>query len=567
MAQKFRFRTTDTVGVADAESDRAFLSDCFVDTGELNLLVDCADHRRIVLGRTGAGKTALLNQFAETASTVISVRPESLALAHISNSTILQFIHGLGVNLDTFFKLLWRHVFTVEVIKAHFHLDSADAKEGLLDKLLRGIFFDGKKRQHEKALAYLEKWGSKFWEQTDYRIEELTTKLESDLKASIATEVPLAKITASGGESLTQEEKAKVVQRASYVVNQVQIQELSYVLELLDSILEDPKKRYYIVIDRLDEIWVEEKLRYMLIRGLIETVRDFCKVRHAKIIIALRYDLIDRVIRLSRGAGFQEEKYESLYLDLHWSREQLVELLDSRINKLVRQTYTVQPVTHRDLLPRLINKQPAIDYILDRTLMRPRDVIVFFNACIRFARKNPVISPQMLKEAEGEYSRQRLRSLADEWIADYPDLLIMVDVLKKRPAHFPASAITDEQCVDLAIRLIDKNHERETPVTGALRQLEVDPRDTAAFRHWLVSLFYRVSLVGLKVEAYEGFVWSINGRRSISAAEISPSTKIAVHPCFWRSLGVNPDNNSTEATAGRLSVPGCLPEAMPPRLP
>jgi hypothetical protein len=375
MAHKFRFRTTDTVGVADAESDHLFLDECFVDTGQVDLLLDCADHRRIVLGRTGAGKTALLNQLLERSVTAINIRPESLALAYISNSTTLQFVHGLGVNLDIFFKLLWRHVFTVEIIKAHFHLDSPNAKEGLVE-WLHGVFSD-KKRQHQKAVEYLERWGSKFWEQTDYRIEELKTKLESELEASITAVIPATKINISGGQSLTQEEKARVVERAKYVVNQVQIQELSYVLELLDSILEDPEKRYYIVIDRLDENWIEEDLRYLLIRALIETVRDFCKVRHAKIIIALRYDLIDRVIRLSRGPGFQEEKYESLYLDLSWTGEQLTQLLDKRIDRMVRHTYTSQLVTHRDLLPKTIGKQPAIDYILDRTLMRPRDMIPF----------------------------------------------------------------------------------------------------------------------------------------------------------------------------------------------
>ena len=47
---------------------------------------------------------------------VIEVQPESLALAYISNSTILQFVHDLGVNLNIFFRLLWRHVFTVEIL-------------------------------------------------------------------------------------------------------------------------------------------------------------------------------------------------------------------------------------------------------------------------------------------------------------------------------------------------------------------------------------------------------------------------------------------------------------------
>jgi hypothetical protein len=38
MTHKFRFRMTDTVGVADAELDHAFLDECFVDTGEVDVV-------------------------------------------------------------------------------------------------------------------------------------------------------------------------------------------------------------------------------------------------------------------------------------------------------------------------------------------------------------------------------------------------------------------------------------------------------------------------------------------------------------------------------------------------
>jgi hypothetical protein len=543
MKHKFRFRSHDHIGAADAESDQAFLRDCFIDTGDVEMLLDCNDHRRIVIGRTGAGKTALLSQLSERTNRVIDVKPESLSLAYISNSTILQFVHSLGVDLDIFFKLLWRHVFTVEAIKAHFNLDSYNAKESFLERIK--AHFSEKRKQHEKALAYLERWGSKFWEQTDYRIEELTTKLENDLKASIGSALPHLKIGVDAARTLTQEEKGKVIERAKYVVNQVQIQELSYVLELLDSLLDDPQKRYYILIDRLDENWVEEKLRYLLIRALIETVRDFCKVRHAKIIIALRYDLLDRVLRLSRGPGFQEEKYESLYLDLNWTRDQLTALLDSRIDRLVRQQYTTQVATHKDLLPATINKIPVLDYFLERTLMRPRDLVLFFNACIRQAHNTPQITPRMLKDAEGEYSRLRLRSLADEWIADYPYLLTITQILKGKPSSFPLVALTNDECIALAFKLFEEDNQEEDLRT-ALSDLQQDLNSADSFRQWVVAVLYRVGIIGLKLETFEAVAWSTSGRRSISFSEIGQNAKVAVHPCFWRSLGINPQIDETD---------------------
>jgi len=119
-AGTFRFKNTDQIGAAGAEEDE-FLSNCFVDTGYLSLLENLKDHRQIVLGRTGSGKSALLLTFAETKKEhVITISPEALALTYVSNSTILGFFSNLGVNLDPFFKLLWRHVLTIEILSHYF---------------------------------------------------------------------------------------------------------------------------------------------------------------------------------------------------------------------------------------------------------------------------------------------------------------------------------------------------------------------------------------------------------------------------------------------------------------
>ena len=75
--QKFRFRKLGLIGAAAAEDDGQFLKDCFIDTGELDTLRDCKNARRIVVGRTGVGKTALLIRLAELENKrTIEVRPE-----------------------------------------------------------------------------------------------------------------------------------------------------------------------------------------------------------------------------------------------------------------------------------------------------------------------------------------------------------------------------------------------------------------------------------------------------------------------------------------------------------
>lgn len=532
---KFVFQKLDRVGYADAEEDRDFLQNCFLDTGDLAVLRDCGDPRRIVVGRTGAGKTAIIQQLLSNEDRAIAIPPESLALAYVSNSDILRFVAELGVKLDTFFRLLWRHVLAVEIIRAHFSIKNDDDQRGFVAQVKQLL----RSSKHAKAVEYLEKWGKTFWEDTEYRIKEVTTKLEKDLKGAISSSSFPVNMNIEGARKLTEEQKQEVIHRSRNVINDVQIKELSYVIDLLADVLSDPQQRYYLVIDRLDENWVDDQTRYTLIRALIETTRDFNKIRNAKVVLALRVDLLERVFRLTRDAGFQEEKYEDLYLDLTWTTAQLTTMIDDRITYLVTHRYSSGSVTHADLFPSEIDGQPIMDWIVARTLMRPRDVIAFVNEAIAQAVGSSRISAKMMREAEGQYSRGRLRSLADEWAADFPNLLRVAEILKGRASHFRIGDITDEQCEDLCLEVAVERPQADVLQTTAVAVAEGNV-SLRTFRNILVEVFYKVGLVGLKLETYESFVWASRGRRSISSAEIGDDTRVAINPPFWRTLGIKP---------------------------
>jgi hypothetical protein len=369
-ADKFTFRKHASIGAAAAEEDTKFLVECFVDNGDLEPLADCSDRRRIVLGRTGAGKSALLRRLIDEKNAIV-INPETLSFNYLTNSTILQFFLEAGVKLDLFFKLLWRHVFTVELLKSRYELKTQNDTQTFLEKMKTWFIRD---RHKERAVNYLLQWGDQFWEDTEYRIKEITQRIEEDLKASIAGKISVAELQAGAAAKLSQEEKLEIVQRGKRVINTIQMRELTDVLKFLnEDVFSDEKQHFYICIDRLDENWVDESFRYMLIRSLIETIRDFLQVHNIKIIAALRTDLIERVFRFTRDSGFQEEKYRSLYLPLRWKKSQLLNMLDKRVNYLVRQTYTTRTVGYADILPPKIEKGvSASDYLINRTLMRPR---------------------------------------------------------------------------------------------------------------------------------------------------------------------------------------------------
>lgn len=534
-SDKFKFRRHASVGAAAAEEDEKFLAVCFVDTGDLATLLDCHEPKRIILGRTGIGKTALLNQLVEEEN-AIEINPEALSFNYLTNSTILKFFLDAGVKLDLFFKLLWRHVFTVELLKKKYHITNESAKKTFLERI-RNIITPDKKK--ERAVNYLLQWGEKFWESTEYRIKEITERIENELKGSVKAKFIPAEINSSTASKLSEEERVEVIQRGQAVINEIQMKELTDVLIFLDQdVFDDERQNFYLCVDRLDENWIEEKFRYLLIRSLIETIRDFLQVRNIKIIIALRTDLIERVFRFTRDPGFQEEKYRSLFLQLKWTEDQLKDLLDKRVNHLVRQTYTSRPVGYKDLLPKKIGEVSAISYMIERTLMRPRELIEFFNNCIEQAEARPTITKTMLLMAEGNYSKNRLRSLQDEWISDHPFFLDFTSILKKKPKHFEIADINitevENFCLDYAIN----NPERNDNLSSLAKTTAEGLTSLLNFLSTLFHVFYRIGLVGLKTETFEKTQWSYLGASTIAADTIDRKTKIEIHPTFWRVLGI-----------------------------
>jgi hypothetical protein len=539
----FKFRKNDRIGSAGAEEDDEYLRACFVDTGGLELLEDPSDNRVIVLGRTGAGKTALLRKLKrDRPDRVIEIHPENLALTYVSNSTVLSFFGAIGVNLDPFFTLLWRHVLTIEILSRHLEHGPQNQQKSLLERL-SGLFSGNTKKDkdHREAVQYLKEWGESFWQETEYRVKEITKKIETDLssefRAALGGKAGKLSLNRQAAEALSIDEKAELLSRGQDVVSKAQVRDLKKVLDLLDTVLEDRQKQYFVVVDALDENWVEDRLRYKLIMALIVTARDFIRIRNAKLIIALRRDLIDRVFRLMRDSGFQEEKYQSLYLPLTWSRSDILEVLDKRVGYLVSRRYTSAPASYRDLLPKDFRSVPIGEYLFG-IAKRPRDIIAFFNTCIAGATDQPKLTAKQLAVAEGEYSRSRLRALADEWAADFPELLDFAVVLNKRTPSFKIGSVTDNEIAETCLQIVSKKPEGVGTLHAAASLLVDGNLSALEFKFSLFHVFYKVGMVGLKLAADEGASWADDLGQAISHSQLSSDTSVVVAPAFARALGI-----------------------------
>ena len=119
---------------------------------------------------------------------------------------------------------------------------------------------------------------------------------------------------------------------------------------------------------------------------------------------------------------FQREKFEDYFVRLRWSKQALREFVDKRIDFLFRRKYTTDNVAFADVFTANVGSVAPFDYMIDRTLMRPRDILMFVNACIKRADGHYEVGASFIRKAEVDYSRARLEALTTEWQSAFPTL-------------------------------------------------------------------------------------------------------------------------------------------------
>ena len=524
------------IGDLEAETDADLLSTCFVDNGDLELLLDVQRPESIIIGRTGSGKSALLLQIQKKAEKSKLLNPNDISIRFLEYSDIIQFFESIGVKLDLFYRLLWRHILTVELLKLRYDLKSESDGRGILNRLSELVERDPIKKE---ALSYFREWGSKFWLDTDQQLKEVTEKLGRDIKAGFGAELSGIDISLEGAKSLSIERKSEIVHKANKVVSSIQIKKLADILDLLEeSVFTDQQKRYYLRIDKLDEDWANTETRYRFVRALIEEIKTFRRSKNVKIIVALRKDLLDSVFDKTRDAGFQQEKYESYLLPLSWSKDSLEKLVQLRINEVFKRQYTKLGVDFDDIFPspKKGGGQRSIDYIIERTFYRPRDVLQIVNECLVVAFNRPRVSWKAIKDAEGTYSEKRLNSLYEEWSEIYPSLDATIEILRGINYTFTRSAISERlnQIID---RLADEDKD---PCSQAIIELsnpkaKINESDVVAE---ILNCFFRVGAVGVKVSTTEPYIWSSHNNAILSKSQLKRANVVKIHKMLLRALGV-----------------------------
>ncbi|MGZ5052171.1 MAG: P-loop ATPase, Sll1717 family [Methylobacter sp.] len=116
---------------------------------------------------------------------------------------------------------------------------------------------------------------------------------------------------------------------------------------------------------------------------------------------------------------------------IEWDQSQLFALIEKRIKVLFGDNYRWANIDDG----KRINKQPKWKHIIERTLLRPRDVISFLNTLLEVTRKrdddNLLFENRDVVEARPKYSEYLKKELDDEILPHWKDWEVCLQALSR----------------------------------------------------------------------------------------------------------------------------------------
>jgi hypothetical protein len=538
-----RLATGFTVGSDQAEWD-PLLSESFFESGHYKALSAGDDERCFIVGRTGSGKSAILRRIEdENPDHVIRIKPDDLALLYIADLGVMKFLTAMDVHMDLLFTALWKHVFLVEIIRHRYKINTQETRQTIFATLRDKLARD---RTKADALKYLTDFEGKFWQGTEERVREITTKLEERISSESGANVSIGMLGdlrsgRSDGIVQTVEECAELVSRYQRIVNDTQIARLNKMITILDDDILDSSQNFtYILVDDLDKDWVDERILNDLIRCLFRVVVDLKEASNLKVIVALRTNIFEQLNFGSRTGG-QEEKYRSFTLRMRWEVSELEQLLSARARAAGGRHGLKSISAVSDLLPGSNSTRGnALSHILSRTLMRPRDAISYLNEALVLAAGKERLSWDVINRAERPYSTNRLLALRDEWKPSYPDI---DKVFKLFEGQHEAIGLAELVRIldDAALLPADPKFQGARWMTEMTSELWSGSRNSEWFEDYydLVRLLFNIGFVGVTRSGGSDPVYVYDDPQFAErVSNFKSVVTVHVHPAFRAALDI-----------------------------
>jgi len=431
------------IGSVAAERDKQ-LGNYFYDNGVTRSVLDNSS-AFLVLGRKGAGKTAVFRYLAENRSEILAATDILVPLSFEDYNWSLHALLQKRETADSLaYKQSWRFVILVEALKA------IDERFGEL-----------KKRKPKKLIVAIKLLQRLFDDPVPSIYQIMGRKLLGLSKFKLPkggldlSEGDIGSIEIAGGEvefhevSESDDLKSQLSQNIDNLVN--------YIEDVLQACYSEDF-RVFICFDKVDEAWddVSVDVSKRVIAGLISAADSVSAKHgeHVRPIVFLREDIFE-TLSLNDANKLREDCGALL----HWNRESIFRVLQARLVFFAEEAGASPPDEFDDLFDKREMRQRArpSNYLLKRSMMRPRDMICFMKRTIDAAKqshddpfeeavntKNDKLSTDAIYVAESGYSEWLKKELLDEWEAQYPEIGGLLNVLQNHGStNISLEALTD----------------------------------------------------------------------------------------------------------------------------
>jgi len=365
------------LGDLAAENEIRSLDSYFVPTAEYQQAK--RGHARLVVGRKGSGKTALFYGLRSTfrpmkSHLVLDLKPEGHQFTKLREAVLAKLPAGVQQHVLTAF---WNYLLVMEL--AHQILN------------------------HEGTLPYRDYRSKAAFE----RIGELYGEEQEVEQADFSER--LLRLVNRIAESESAFSSLQTTAQITQLIHAKPLRELN---DAVTDYLSITRREVWLLFDNLDKGWPVQSVRsedILLLRALLEATRKLQRQFETRDIdlfsvVFIRNDIYQHLILEPAERG----KETAAMLD--WNDPDLLkDIIGRRIGQSTGLTLSFEDIWAKFFTPH-VRGEDSFQFILNRTLMRPREVLRFVRECINMAinRRHEKVTEQDILDAERAYSADAL---------------------------------------------------------------------------------------------------------------------------------------------------------------
>ncbi|MGH8909590.1 MAG: P-loop ATPase, Sll1717 family [Egibacteraceae bacterium] len=471
------------LGAPAAERDiKKGLADCFIESDAFDR-VQRGD-KLVVVGNRGVGKSAIFQVLAQreraNGTFVIELTPEDYSYQFLSRA-MLPERSGSWAKMGAY-AVAWKYVIYVLVMQELTQKGARKKEAAAIYRFVRDHCVGGATSKLSTLVSYLK------------RMEEIKI--------------------GNYGASLRVRELEKLYKLA----------EIEPLLPSLCSILED--QRVVVLVDELDRGWDESEDAKAFVAGLFQACMSINRLSdNLSVYISLRQELYDNIPALYEDA----QKYRDVIEVISWTKPRLLQLAAARIRYALGG---LELQTDQCCWERVFGKRSpqsrvsSFDYVVDRTLYRPREIIQLAAHILdsAFDRRTGIpVDAAIIAGVEPFYSEERARDIAAEYRFQHPGLLSLFEAFRGSSGYFDYEDLV-LSCLEIATETVLSGE-----ASGWVR--DQDPE-------LMMEILWRVGFLQAQMAGKNGAqpAEAFLGHHQVSHLNLRAAQRFRIHPMFWGYL-------------------------------